>query len=323
MFDQPSVDIDIIEYDHNDSLVVILRNHSYKNDYVYLKPKFDKLKSFTINYLDPDFKPIIILDHNASHILVPYSALRCIHRSILDYPYINYCNESFYPDIIFLSNGEPLADRLFNILKKRVGNYPNIIHRISNINDRSKALKKCAELSQTKWFLCINAKLEVVENFNWAWKPDNFFEEKHYIFHAKNPLNGLTYGHMGLVAFNKHLVLKTDNHGLDFTMSQPHCEVPVLSGIARYNQNPLMTWRTAFRETVKLKYFSKNINDKNADERLKIWCTVAEGDYAEWSLRGALDGVAFYNEVKGDINELMNSFYWSWLQERFEKLYGT
>jgi len=40
-------------------------------------------------------------------------------------------------------------------------------------------------------------------------------------------------------------------------------------------------------------------------------------EFAEWSVRGALDAVAYYNEVGGDYAKLKLSFEWAWLQERF------
>jgi hypothetical protein len=55
--------------------------------------------------------------------------------------------------------------------------------------------------------------------------------------------------------------------------------------------------------------------------RLETWLTVANGDYAEWCLRGAQDAVDYYNEVWGQYDLLMLSFEWAWLQKRFNALY--
>ena len=87
------------------------------------------------------------------------------------------------------------------------------------------------------------------------WQPDYWQEPKHYIFHSRNCLNGLEYGHMGIIAYNKQLVLDTIESGLDFTLSAPHQVVPELSATAYFNADPWMTWRTAFREVIKLKHF--------------------------------------------------------------------
>jgi hypothetical protein len=126
---------------------------------------------------------------------------------------------------------------------------------------------------------------------------------------------------MGVVAYNKQLVLDTIESGLDFTLSQPHQVVPELSAIAYFNADPWMTWRTAFREVLKLKLFMKTEPTLETEHRLETWLTVARGDNAEWCLRGAQDAVDYYNEASGDLDKLMLSFDWPWLAARFNTLY--
>jgi hypothetical protein len=163
------------------------------------------------------------------------------------------------------------------------------------------------------------AKLEVLgSEFPWFdWTPDYFQEPKHYIFNSRNPVNGLEYGHQGIIAYNRRLVLENNSPGIDFTLSQPHESVPILSGIAHFNQSAWMTWRTAFREVVKLKHFMAEQPTLETEERLRVWCTVANGNFADECLRGATDAVAYYEEVAGDYKKLKLSFEWAWLQERF------
>ena len=90
-----------------------------------------------------------------------------------------------------------------------------------------------------------------------------------------------------------------------------------MSGTAHYNQSPWMTWRTAFREVIKLRHFMSVQPTIETEHRLKVWLTVAEGDFANWSIRGAEDAVSYYTEVGGDYEKLKLSFEWSWLRERF------
>jgi hypothetical protein len=187
---------------------------------------------------------------------------------------------------------------------------------VRGVNGRTAAYQAAARASTTPWFFAVFAKLEVV-SFDWSWMPDMFQEPKHYIFNSHNPVNGLEYGHQGMIAYNKQLVLENNDPGIDFTLSQPHESVPILSGIAHYNQSEWMTWRTAFREVIKLKYFMGNQPTLETSHRLANWCTVAEGNFAEWSIRGAQDAVLYYNQVGGDYEKLKLSFEWAWLQERF------
>jgi hypothetical protein len=134
---------------------------------------------------------------------------------------------------------------------------------------------------------------------------------KHYIFHARNPINGLEYGHQAMIAYNKQLVLANTGYGLDFTLDQPHEVVPILSGTAWYTDSPWMAWRTAFREVLKLK---DSLPDVESEYRLNMWLSNAgEVPNAEWSQWGAEDAVEYYDAVAGDFAELKKSYDWAWL----------
>ena len=54
----------------------------------------------------------------------------------------------------------------------------------------------------------IDNSLEVDYLFDWSWQPDRLQQPKHYIFHARNPVNNLEYGHQAMIAYNKKLVLE-------------------------------------------------------------------------------------------------------------------
>jgi hypothetical protein len=155
----------------------------------------------------------------------------------------------------------------------------------------------------------------VDSDFDFTWQPQRYHDPKHYIFYAKNPLNGLVYGHQAAVAYHRETVLNTVDYGLDFTMSAPHDVVAVVSGVAEYNCDPVVTWRTAFREVIKLQH----CGDAESMERLNIWLTVANGQHSEFSLLGARQGIEFYDNVCGNPIELQRSFSWSWLNEYWDK----
>jgi hypothetical protein len=137
-------------------------------------------------------------------------------------------------------------------------------------------------------------------------------QPKHYIFHAYNPVNGLTYGHQAMIAYNKELALANTGVGLDFTLDQAHEVVPILSGTANYAETPWMAWRTAFREALKLR---ASLPDVENEYRLKVWLKEDSGTIANghWSHKGAQDAVEFYKEVKGNPTELRKSYEWAWL----------
>jgi hypothetical protein len=192
---------------------------------------------------------------------------------------------------------------------------------VQNVDGRANAYKAAAELSETPWFFAVFAKLEVNTDFDWDWQPDYLQGPKHYIFHSKNPVNGLEYGHMGIIAYNKRLVQETTKTGLDFTLSAAHAVVPLLSATAHYNTTPELTWRTAFRECIKLKDDVERTGSIESRYRLDVWLTTAEGNCAESSLQGAQDALEYYNDVAGDMDQLMLTFEWNWLKQYYATKY--
>ena len=255
--------------------------------------------------------------------VIPRDAKSYIKTQVYDYPYINTTQRLYFGeqplDIVYISNGEPNEQDYWDYLnyKTSANFYTGQIHWVRGVNGRDAAYKAAAETSTTPWFFAVFAKLRVTPNFDFKWQPDYFQEPKHYIFHAHNPLNGLEYGHQAMIAYNKNLVLTTEETGLDFTLSAPHEVVPILSGIAEFNQDAWMTWRTAFREVIKLKHFSNTAPTVENEYRLKKWLTVAQGQYAGCCLAGARDAVEYYDSVNGDFDKLKLTYEWAWLREYF------
>ena len=243
---------------------------------------------------------------------------------IYDYPYIIKQKTAYLTsnllDIIYISNGEPEAERWYTHLAQTC---KREVKRVIDINGRSEAYKAAANLSITPWFFAVFAKLEVNPEFDWAWQPDWLQEPKHYIFNSRNPVNGLEYGHMGVIAYNKRLVLDTDTPGLDFTLSRAHAVVPKMSAVAHYNTTPELTWRTAFREVLKLSDNVVKTGSVESRYRMDTWSTVGDGDYAEFSILGARDAIEYYNAVNGDYTELMRSYEWAWLREYYSSRYSV
>jgi len=258
-------------------------------------------------------KTIVPLSAGASRVVVPKTAVPYIKTQAYDYPYIDRTQRHMSTDepldIVFIDNGEPRAEVNFTHLNSETYNLLNRVHRSSGVNGRVAAYQAAAELSQTPWFFAVFAKLRVNPTFDWAWQPDRLQEPKHYIFHAFNPTNGLTYGHQAMIAYNRELVLSNTGVGLDFTLDSAHEVVPVLSGTAEYADTPWMAWRTAFREVLKL----KSSDDVESQYRLNRWCTNGEGANAQWSSIGAQDALEYYDAVGGDFAELKKSYDWAWL----------
>ena len=260
-------------------------------------------------------KTVVPLSAGASAVVVPKTAVPYIKTQAYDYPYIDrtqrHMSTDQLLDIVFIDNGEPNADANFAHLNSKIYTLGNRLHRSSGVNGRVAAYCAAAELSTTSWFFAVFAKLEVSSSFDWSWQPDRLQEPKHYIFHAFNPVNGLTYGHQAMIAYNKQLVLNNPGVGLDFTLDSAHEVVPVLSGTVGYADSAWSAWRTAFREVLKL----KGNDDVESKYRLNKWLSVTTTitSAGQYSVYGAEDAVEYYNEVGGDFAELRKSYDWAWL----------
>ena len=272
---------------------------------------------FTVPLWRTETKTVVPLSKGAASVVVPRVAVGDIKTQLYDYPHINKTQRFMkeHPlDIVFISNGEKYAgfqeQHLYWAVQME-GLDCNQIHHSAGVNGRVAAYQAAARLSTTPWFFAVFAKLEVDPKFDWTWQPDRMQQPKHYIFHAYNPVNGLTYGHQAMIAYNKKMVLENTGTGLDFTLDQPHEVVPLVSGVANYNETPWMAWRTAFREVLKLK---ASLPDVESEYRLKMWLGVVNDvPNADWSQWGAEDAVEYYDEVAGDFTALKKSYEWAWL----------
>jgi hypothetical protein len=264
-------------------------------------------------------KVIVPLSSGASSVIVPRTAIPYIKNQLYDYPYIDKTKRTGLDDlcdVVFISNGESVAE----------DNWQNLLtlcpraKRSEGVDGREAAYKAAAKLSNTAWFFAVFAKTEVLPNFKFDFQPDRMQEPKHYIFYSRNPLNGLEYGAMNINLYNTQLTLDTVP-GLDFTLSAEHTVVPIVASISRFNTDPWITWRSAFREVLKLKREVDLGSGVEIQYRLKVWCEHAVGDNAEYCLQGSKDALEYYTKVNGDYHALCLSFDWAWLQEYYYSKY--
>jgi hypothetical protein len=306
-----------VKYD-SDTVVPAVWEHEFVNPMAIFY-RHDLVWAPTVSLWQERTKTTVALIKGAETVLVPREAKNYLKTQIYDYPWINKKYTNILPsqnpiDIVFISNGESNAERNWQHLCKCTKNVSNRVVRVDGMKGRAEAYRAALQTSNTDWAFCVFAKLEVDPEFDWSWQPDRMQQSKHYIFHARNPINGLKYGHMAMIAYNKRLVLENKAQGLDFTLDQEHEVVPVLSGVARYADDPWIAWRSAFRECIKLKHSLPNIEN---EYRLTQWLTVnLQGDTTgDWSIQGAKDAVEYYNSVQGSFEALRLTYEWSWLAD--------
>jgi hypothetical protein len=300
---------------HNqDSHMNIIKDYNFDTPVAIFTGDNNTIKDIpSINLWREAEKKITVLSPGAGTIVVPRETKNYLNKQLYDYPYIDRGQQHIYSDtpldIVFIDNGEPNADINYNHLCDSAGlSGTNRLHRSTGVNGRVAAYRAAAELSRTPWFFAVFAKLQINWSFDWSWQPDRLQEPKHYIFHARNPVNELVYGHQAVIAYNRELVLTNTAPGLDFTLDQAHEVVPILSGVANYHYDAWTCWRTAFRECIKL----RDNTDVESQYRLRQWLTQ-DNTAEQWSRKGAEDAVEYYNSVNGDFAELRKSYDWQWL----------
>lgn len=247
----------------------------------------------------------VILVPHKDNIKQFYDFDRIVHYD-LDY-------SSKLMDIVFLSYDEPNADENWEKLKAK---HPRA-KRVHGVPARTLAYITAALKSETDYFFAVFPTIEIDDSFDFTFQPDRLKEPCHYIFHCKNPVNGLEYGHRAVILYNKQLCLDTKKPGLDFTLSQAHTVVPTLCGTTNFNVSPEISWRVAFREVIKLCAMKQTVESRY---RLKKWCELGKGPYAELVQRGALDAIDYYEKNKHDQDALSLSYELDWLKQKFNSI---
>lgn len=303
----------IVEHTY-DSQVSAIWEHEFTSPVVqFTTHHAENLRVPMLNLWRQETRAVMPLSPGASTVIVPREAKNFIKKQLYDYPVIDKNCRTMLADklldIVFISNGEPNAEEHWAQLQLFTSNSQRVV-RVDGVNGRAAAYHAAANASTTPWFFAVFAKLSINPVFDWSWQPDRLQQPKHYIFHARNPVNDLEYGHQAMIAYNKNLVLSNPGRGLDFTLDDAHEVVPILSGTAYYDKTPWMAWRTAFREVLKLR---ASLPDVENEYRINRWCAEGNGVYAQWSSMGARDAVEYFQEVNGEFDALKKSYEWEWL----------
>jgi len=226
-----------------------------------------------------------------------------------------------YPffDIIFISYNEPNADNNYKKLKDRFP-YAKRVHGVKGIH---RAHIEAAKLSDTRMFWVVDGDAIIDPDFNFELEVNQWSRNTVYVHQSKNPINDLVYGYGGVKFLPKQLVLSMDIDSVDMTtsISKRFNSVQKVSNITAFNTDPFSTWKSAFRECVKLS--SRIIEgqvDSQTQGRLDIWCSVGEDrQYGEYSIKGAIAGKEFGIKYAEDTDMLKKINDWEWLQNEFRQ----
>jgi hypothetical protein len=212
----------------------------------------------------------------------------------------------------FLVYDDPFARQNFEKAKEKLETIQKIVTG-TGIHDSHRM---CAKKSITDRFIVLDADCDILDSFSYTTFLNSLTPEKKvFVFRSINPVNDLVYGHGGIKVFDRRLF--NNSNAVDMTTAFDIVPVDYVTNVHRFNSTPFHTWRTAFRECVKLSSGTVKLRNKKDDEyRLTTWCEVFNNvDHAEFAKAGALAG-RDYGYKNKDLN-MINDF--NWLKNKFEE----
>ena len=240
-----------------------------------------------------------------------------ISKKIMDE---SICKEEY--DIIFISYNEPNAENNWVNLQER---FPKS-KRVHGVKGIHNAHIQAALNSKTSMFWVVDGDAQLVEDFNLDFVVDPWDKDCVFVWKSKNPINNLVYGYGGVKLLPKELTLNLDTSTVDMTTSISSKFKPIyeISNITVFNTDPFNTWKSSFRECVKLssKSIDGQINEETL-ERLDTWCTVGIDQlFGKYAIDGAIFGREYGLMYSTDKVMLSKINDWEWLTIEFNKRYN-
>ena len=212
-------------------------------------------------------------------------------------------------DIVFISYDEPNADLHYaDLLNKAPW-----AKRVHGVKGSDAAHKAAAALSDTGWFITVDADNIVHSSFFDLDLDMSDPKIQVYGWCGRNKINGLRYGNGGLKIWKKDFVInmrtheasESDRAQVDFCWEDGYRNFPTVYSDSVINGSPFQSWRAGFREGVKMtlldgvKIPAMEIKEKvwwHNIHRLRMWSTVgAHEEHGLYAILGARMGTWMTN----------------------------
>ncbi|MGW1617057.1 hypothetical protein ACWCQZ_48450 [Streptomyces sp. NPDC002285] len=224
-------------------------------------------------------------------------------------------------DAVMLSYDEPLADKLHARFQRVLGTQ---VKRLHGVNGMRRAYRLAAEVVDHEQFLLADGDFVLGAEFALSGVEPLAEGVSMRVWRARNPLNGLIYGYGGLKLIRRS-ALRELGDAVDVLAALPgRTEFTAdIAGTTRINQSPYHAWKAGFRECAMLARGSEyGMDDAEAAARIDAWTASGEGDFAEFAISGAREGVDFAHEatrVPALFDKLNDP---GWLYQRFTTGHG-
>ena len=216
-------------------------------------------------------------------------------------------------DVFFISYREPDAERNWQRVKEKAP----WAKRIDRVKGIFAAHRAAAQQSETDLFYVVDGDAYLVDDWNFDFQPDIFNRHYTHVWQSRNPLNDLVYGYGGVKLLPRSHILRMKTwRSLDFTSSVGDGlkVIDTISNITKFNTDPYNTWRSAFRETIKL-------SKQGATDVIDKWTSNYLAQHYAWAVRGVEDAKKYYAVNHKDRAALNRINDVDWLQQQFELQY--
>ncbi len=228
-------------------------------------------------------------------------------------------------DIIFLSYDEPNAEKNYADL---VSKFP-WAKRVHGVKGSDAAHKACAALSETEYFVTVDADNIVDPKFQEVEIDLNALgltSENVFSWCGKVHVNGLMYGNGGLKLWTRKFVNNMRTHEnsdpddvkgkVEFCFDSRYYQFNENYSESFTNASPFQAWRAGFREGVKMS-LDQGAKVDNLQSiwwqnyhRLLVWASVgADVENGIWSILGAREGAYLTNCTDWDYSSVRDFDY--------------
>ena len=228
-----------------------------------------------------------------------------------------------YYDVVFISFNEEYADANYHRLVTHAGVMQNNVLRVAGVKGIHQAHIAAAELATTNMFYVVDADAIISENFKFNLLLSEKENDIVHVWRSQNPVNGLEYGNGGVKLLPRELTLNLDVNSTDMTtsISSKFKVMPTVSNITKFNTSSFNTWRSAFRECVKL---SSGVihGDELAESQVRLNTWLYQGgdtEFGEYAKGGASAGQWYGTTYKDDPEALSKINDYEWLEIQFNE----
>lgn len=283
--------------------------------------EFSLPKNFAIQYYNLAYEYVWVSEESGEKIWLAKVTYVDEPAGIKEIDVTDQLNEDQL-DVIFISYNEPNAENNWSRVKEKAP----WAQRIDGVKGILNAHKAAAKIARTDMFYVVDGDAHLVDTWKFTYRPSIFDRDCTYIWAANNPLTNLTYGHGGVKLFSKEKLLKLKKwRTLDMTtcVSEKIKVMSEISNVTEFNTDDFSSWKTAFRECVKL---CLSVQTDHANEnhkvRLDAWGNINSNKaYAQPAIEGARHAILFFKENEFDADALTKINDREWLEQQFKTTY--